>query len=239
MKVTALALDPIEKKPLAAFRQGSMIFSVGSLGCTMTCPWCQNHDIAQPADPAGVPSRDMSAAELVEAAEQLVPQGNIGIAYTYNEPLMRWREVLECAQLAHEHDLVNVMVTNGMAAASVIETLSPHIDAWNIDLKAGTQRAYDLCGGKLDMVLRAIEIANATAHVEVTTLVVPGFNDSDEELETIASWLGGVDRNIVWHVTRFFGRHLYAGRMPTPLATLERARNIGLRHLDTVVVGNV
>ena len=239
MKVTALALDPIEKKPLATFMPGSKIFSVGSLGCTMKCPWCQNYDIAQPNDPSSVPSREMSAEELVARALNLVPQGNVGIAYTYNEPLLRWREVLECAQLAHDNDLVNVMVTNGMASQRVIEELAPFIDAWNIDLKAGTQKNYDLCNGRLDSVKRTIEIASATSHVEVTTLVIPGYNDSSEELEGIASWIASVDRSIVWHVTRFFGRFKYADRMATPIATLERARAIGEHYLDTVIMGNV
>ena len=102
MKVTALALDPIEKKPLAHYKPGSMILSVGGLGCTMRCPWCQNHTIAQPEDPALVPVREMSIDELVEKARALVDEGNIGLAYTYNEPLVHWREVAECARRGHD-----------------------------------------------------------------------------------------------------------------------------------------
>ena len=116
MKVTALALDPIEKKPLARYRPGSMILSVGSVGCTMHCPWCQNHQIAQPQDPQLVPTREISSEDLVARARALVSEGNIGLAYTYNEPLMRWREVLACAQAIHDAGLDNVVVTNGLIA---------------------------------------------------------------------------------------------------------------------------
>ena len=239
MEITALALDPIEKKPLAAFMPGSKILSVGGLGCTMRCPWCQNHDIAQPQDPAAVPTRQVSAEELVAEALRLRTCGNVGIAYTYNEPLLHWREVLECARLAKERDLVNVMVTNGMAAERVISELVPVINAWNIDLKAATQEAYSVCGGRLKDVKRTIAVASERCHVEVTTLVIPGYNDSDEDLESIAAFLASVDPGIVWHVTRFFGRFQYADRAATPLHTLERARTIGLSHLQTVLVGNV
>lgn len=138
MKVTALALDPIEKKPLARYKPSSMILSVGGLGCTMRCPWCQNHTIAQPEDPALVPVHEMSIDELVEKARALVDEGNIGLAYTYNEPLVHWREVVECARAVHEAGLDNVLVTNGLIAADKLEQLLPHIDAYNIDLKAST-----------------------------------------------------------------------------------------------------
>ena len=170
MKVTALALDPIEKKPLARYKLGSMILSVGGLGCTMRCPWCQNHTIAQPEDPALVPVREMSIDELVEKARALVDEGNIGLAYTYNEPLVHWREVVECARAIHEAELDNVLVTNGLIAADKLEQLLPHIDAYNIDLKGFDQSVYDITGGKLETVKNTIERANENAHVEVTTL---------------------------------------------------------------------
>ena len=150
MKVTALALDPIEKKPLARYKLGSMILSVGGLGCTMRCPWCQNHTIAQPEDPALVPVREMSIDELVEKARALVDEGNIGLAYAYNEPLVHWREVVECARAIHEAELDNVLVTNGLIAADKLEQLLPHIDAYNIDLKGFDQSEYDITGGKLN-----------------------------------------------------------------------------------------
>ena len=167
--------------------------------------------------------------------------------------------MLECAKLAHGEGLVNAMVTNGMASERVIGELAPYINAWNIDLKAGTQEAYDVCGGKLDAVQRAIRTCAGaalapgeplapkpgggswprTAHVEVTTLVIPGYNDSDAQLEAIARFLASVDTGIVWHLTRFFPRFRYADRMPTPIATLEHAAEIGRRHLERVVLGNV
>lgn len=212
MKVTALALDPIEKKPLARYKPGSMILSVGGLGCTMRCPWCQNHTIAQPEDPALVPVREMSIDELVEKARALVDEGNIGLAYTYNEPLVHWREVVECARAVHEAELDNVLVTNGLIAADKLEQLLPHIDAYNIDLKGFDQSVYDITGGKLETVKNTIERANEDAHVEVTTLLIPGLNDDMELLEEEATWLASVNPDIPLHLTRFFPQYRYADR---------------------------
>ena len=259
--VTALALDPIEKKPLARFAPGSKVFSVGSLGCTMHCPWCQNHNIAQPSNPDDVACRTMTAQQLVAQAKEYVPYGNIGLAYTYNEPLLHWRDVLECAKLAHSCGLVNIMVTNGAASERVISELAPYVNAWNIDLKAATQEGYDVCGCRIEDVKRTIKIAHASQlepaqmaipypgagkqdwpkrpHVEVTTLVIPGFNDSDRDFEAIASWLASIDETIVWHLTRFFPQFHYDDRPVTPISTLERARDIGQHYLKTVLLGNV
>lgn len=239
MKVTALALDPIEKKPLARFHPGSLILSVGGLGCTMHCPWCQNHHIAQPDDPNLVATRDISSGELVDCASDLVERGNIGIAYTYNEPLLHWRDVLDCSQRAHESDLLNVVVTNGLIALPKLEELLPYTDAFNIDLKGFDQSVYDVTGGSLETVKRTIEEAAAHSHVEVTTLLVPGINDDMRMIEEEARWLASLDASIPLHLTRFFPHHEFASEEATSLETLEKARETARAHLDDVILGNV
>lgn len=239
MKVTSLALDPIEKKPLARYKPGSMILSVGSVGCTMHCPWCQNHQIAQPQDARLVPTREMSSEELVAQARALVDEGNIGLAYTYNEPLMRWREVFACAQAIHEAGLDNVVVTNGLIAPNKLAQLLPYIDAFNIDLKGFDQSIYDITGGKLDTVKSTIERAHESARVEVTTLIIPGVNDDMRLLDEQASWLAGIDKSIPLHLTRFFPQFKYADLSPTPLTTLVEAQKVAGQHLDDVLLGNV
>ncbi len=239
MKVTSLGFDPIEKKPLARYKPGSMVLSVGSVGCTMHCPWCQNHQIAQPQDPQLVPARDMSGEELVAQARVLVSEGNIGLAYTYNKPLMRWREVLACAQAIHDVGLDNVVVTNGLIAPDKLVQLLPYIDAFNIDLKGFDQSVYDITGGKLDTVKNAIEQAHESAHVEVTTLIIPGINDDMGLLNKQAVWLASIDKSMPLHLTRFFPQYRYADRPATPLETLYRAQEVASRHLDDVLLGNV
>lgn len=239
MKITSLALDPIEKKPLARFHPGSTILSIGSYGCTMHCPWCQNHEIAQPSDPARLPVRELTPEQVADLAESCLDRGNIGVAYTYNEPFYRWRDVLECARVVHAHGLKNVVVTNGLIAPEKLEELLPFIDAFNIDLKGFSQDVYDVCGGTLEQVKETIACASASSHVEVTTLLIPGLNDDSTQLEQEARWLASLGPAPTLHLTRFFPRYLYADREPTPLETLCRAREIAECYLDDVILGNV
>jgi pyruvate formate lyase activating enzyme len=239
MLVSSLALDPIEKKPLARFHPGSMILSVGSVGCTLHCPWCQNHEIAQPDDPDAVPTREMDAGTLADTAEALRNRGNIGLAYTYNEPLAHWRDVAEVAREVHARGMLNVMVTNGMAGTEALDELLPLIDAWNIDLKGVDQHAYDVCGGRIDVVKRTIARAAETSHVEVTWLMVPGVSDDPADVETGAAWLATVDPSIPLHITRFFPQFRYADRKPTSLAAMRAAEELARLHLDDVLLGNV
>ena len=239
MKITALALDPIEKKPLARYKPSSMILSVGTLGCTMHCPWCQNHTIAQADEPQAVPTRETSIDELVDRALALVDEGNIGLAYTYNEPFAHWHEVLECAQAIHEAGLDNIVVTNGLIAPDKLARLLPYLDAFNIDLKGFSQDVYDIAGGKLETVKNAIAQASEDAHVEVTTLLIPGLNDDMELLEEEATWLASVDPDIPLHLTRFFPQYRYIDCPATPLATLYKAQGVASKHLNDVLLGNV
>lgn len=238
-RVTSLALDPIEKKPLTRFRPGSKVLSVGSYGCNLRCPFCQNASIAC-AGERDVPWREVAPAELVDAAASLVPEGNIGIAFTYNEPLVGLEFVRDTGRLAHERGLANVLVSNGYVNDGPLREIAPFIDAANIDLKGFTQSFYDLVGGGLSTVMRTIEVLAATpgCHLEVTTLVIPGLNDSEQEIAEAAQWLASLNPSIPYHLTRFFPCHRLTDRPATPPATVHRLANIARRYLKHVYVGN-
>lgn len=237
--ITSLALDPIEKKPLVQFMPGSMILSVGSFGCNLNCPFCQNASIAQ-AGRQDVAWQSITPEQLVNEAIRLRDRGNVGIAYTYNEPLVNYEFVRDCAQLAHEQGLVNVLVSNGMANAEIIEDLAGLFDAVNIDLKGFNQESYSFVGGDLDSVKRSIEIlANCpTCHVEVTTLIVPGKNDTDEEVVALAQWLASLDPEIPYHVSRFFPCYKMVHENPTPVSRVYHLADVARRYLSHVYTGN-
>lgn len=236
---TSLALDPIEKKPLARFHPGSTVLSVGSFGCNLSCPFCQNASIAQ-AGEHEVRWRRVEPGELVEQALRLADRGCIGIAYTYNEPLVGFEFVRDCARLAHEAGLLNVVVSNGMICDEPLEELVPLIDAANIDLKGFSQDFYDLVGGEYLTVRRTIErlAAAPSCHLEVTTLVIPGLNDDVGQIAEAARWLASLDPGFTYHLTRFFPQHRMADRPPTPIATLREAAVAARRYLRYVRLGN-
>lgn len=236
---TSLALDPIEKKPLARLHPGSTVLSVGSFGCNLSCPFCQNASIAQ-AGEHEVRWRRVEPGELVEQALRLADRGCIGIAYTYNEPLVGFEFVRDCARLAHEAGLLNVVVSNGMICDEPLEELVPLIDAANIDLKGFSQDFYDLVGGEYLTVRRTIErlAAAPSCHLEVTTLVIPGLNDDVGQIAEAARWLASLDPGITYHLTRFFPQHRMADRPPTPIATLREAADAARRYLRDVRLGN-
>lgn len=236
---TSLALDPIEKKPLARFHPGSTVLSVGSFGCNLSCPFCQNASIAQ-AGEHEVRWRRVEPGELVEQALRLADRGCIGIAYTYNEPLVGFEFVRDCARLAHEAGLLNVVVSNGMICDEPLGELVPLIDAANIDLKGFSQDFYDLVGGEYLTVRRTIErlAAAPSCHLEVTTLVIPGLNDDVGQIAEAARWLASLDPGFTYHLTRFFPQHRMADRPPTPSATLREAAVAARRYLRDVRLGN-
>lgn len=248
-RVTSLALDPIEKKPLARYRPGTFVVSAGSFGCNLRCPFCQNAEISQ-ADDAGVPWHEIAPDELVAITRDARDRDGrvIGIAYTYNEPIVGWEYVRDCARLAHEAGLVNVLVSNGCVEPSVLDGLAGLIDAANIDLKGFTDGFYDACGAPahaLSRVKSAIArlAADPACHLEVTTLVVPGMNDTEEEIDAMARWLASLDegrgRNTVtYHVTRFFPRWRLTDRGPTPVDAVYRLADVARRHLEHVYTGN-
>ena len=238
-RITSLALDPIEKKPLACFMPGSMILSAGSFGCNLRCPFCQNASIAH----AGIDDflcQLITFEQFVEQATRLKVRGNVGIAYTYNEPLVTFEFVRDCAKLAHDAGLVNVLVSNGMANAKIITELAPLLDAVNIDLKGFTQDFYDFVGGSLDTVKQTIKllVEYPTCHVEVTTLVIPGKNDTDEEIDALAGWLAALNPEIPYHVSRFFPCYKMQGINPTPVRTVYHLVEVARKHLRYVYTGN-
>ena len=236
-KLTSLALDPIEKKPLRRFRPGSLILSAGSFGCNLNCPFCQNHEISMAGDNE-IQTVEVSPDQLAAKAAELVPRGNIGVAYTYNEPLIGYEYVRDCAALIHERGMVNVLVTNGTIGEAPWRALLPLIDAANIDLKGFTAAWYGRLGGDLDTVKRSIALAAERCHVEVTTLLVPGENDSVEEIRELARWLAGVSPNIPLHLSRFFPRYRMADRSPTPVERIRRLADEARVHLAFVYTGN-
>lgn len=236
--LTSIALDPIEKKPLYHFYPGSKILSVGSFGCNLRCPFCQNYDISM-VDIHHAHYREVSPESLVAMAQEAKIHGNIGIAYTYNEPLIAYEYVRDCAKLAKENGLKNVLVTNGTISLSYMERLLPDIDALNIDLKGFNQVFYSKLSGNLSSVKETIELCAQRAHVEITTLIVPGENDSDEEMEAEAKWLARISPEIPLHITRFFPRYLWKNIEFTPSETLYRLEKIAKRHLRHVHIGNI
>ena len=239
-RITSLALDPIEKKPLARYMPGTTVLSLGSYGCNMDCPFCQNASIAR-ASANDVEWRVMQPAELVDLALDMRDRRCVGIAYTYNEPLVNWEFLRDTGKFAHEAGLVNVLVSNGMATARVISKIAPLVDAANIDLKCFSEEGYRALGGNFRAVQNTIArlVEQPSCHVEVTTLVVPGISDDEEQIDAMARWLASLDQHIPYHLTRFFPRHRMRNAQPTPVRTLYELADVARRHLDDVMLGNV
>ena len=248
-RVTSLALDPIEKKPLARFRPGSMIVSAGSYGCNLRCPFCQNHQISW-SDEAyrfAVTAEYISPEELTAIADSARSRGNIGVAFTYNEPLIGYEYIRDTAKLVHEAGMVNVIVTNGTAGLSVLEELAPYIDAMNIDLKGFTDRYYsEVLGGDRRMVMDFIAEAAKRCHVELTTLIIPGENDSEDEMREMTSWIASLTdlqgntagADIPLHISRFFPRFHMTDRDATDVGLVYRLADIARERLRYVYTGN-
>ena len=249
-QLSSVALDPIEKKPLRRFCPGSQILSVGSLGCNLRCPFCQNHEIAQP-DSDGIfriHTEHWTPEQLAETARRLrVTRGNIGIAFTYNEPLVGYEFVRDTARIVHEQGMKNVLVTNGMASREVLEGIIPYVDAMNIDLKGFTDQYYGrFLQGNREMVMDFIRLAVQHCHVELTTLIVPGENDSDDEMRALSGWISGLKdvyggrsgRDIPLHISRFFPRYRMTDREPTPVRTVYHLADVARESLRDVFTGN-
>ncbi|MDD3173719.1 MAG: AmmeMemoRadiSam system radical SAM enzyme [Herbinix sp.] len=236
-KITGMALDPIEKKPLYHFYPRSKILSVGSYGCNLKCPFCQNCDISMVGG-SEIETAEISCEDLVQKAVALTDRGNIGIAYTYNEPLIGYEFIRDCATLAKHKGLKNVVVTNGYICEEPLKELLPVIDAFNIDLKGFTQEYYHKLRGDLATVKRSIELAADVCHVEVTTLIVPGENDSEKEMEKLSGWLASISPDIPLHISRFFPRWQMQDRDATPVKQVYRLAQIARGNLNFVHEGN-
>jgi len=236
-RVTALSLDPIEKKPLKRFHPGTRILSVGSYGCNLNCPFCQNSDISM-ANEKTVDWRIVTPEELIDQAEQLKGAGNIGIAFTYNEPLIGYEYVFDCASLAKARGLKTVLVTNGYILPEPWLELLPVIDAANIDLKAFTEEGYRSLGGDLETVKTAIALAAERIHVEVTSLIVPGLNDDESEMRAEAKWLKALPGGVALHISRYFPMYRQREGAPTPLGTIDKLTEIARQYVPNVYRGN-
>ena len=240
-KVTSLALDPIEKKPLRRFHPGSRILSVGSYGCNLRCPFCQNYEISW--DPAAMrlaeTADEISPEELAEMAAYYCREGTIGAVCTDNEPLVGYEYVCDAARLIHEKGRVNVLVTNGTASLPVLRRIAPYIDAMNIDLKGFSPDYYrEVLHGDLAMVKAFIEEAAGFCHVELTTLIVPGENDSEEEMRRISDWISRLSPSIPLHISRFFPRYQMTDRPATSVSRIYRLADVARERLEFVYTGN-
>lgn len=234
-RVTALALDPIEKKPLYHFHPGSVILSAGTFGCNLACGFCQNWHISQEEAPAEF----IPPARLVALAERERDAGNIGLAYTYSEPSVWWEYLMDVAPLARERGLANVLVTNGYLNHDPLLYLLPHLDAVNMDLKGPDDFYRRICHGRLAPVQAFAEaVLGAGVHLELTNLLIPGYNDTGEELSALIDWVAGLDPKIPLHFSRYFPQYRFTAP-PTPLATMRRAYELAREKLDFVYLGNV
>ncbi len=230
-KIASLALDPIEKKPLNRFYPGRTILTVGGYGCNLCCQFCQNHEISQQAGEG----RFYAPEELTKLAAEQRRYGNIGLAFSYNEPLISFEYVKDTAALLRKAGLKTVLVSNGYVEEAPLKELLPLIDAMNIDIKAFRDETYRrICGGTLEPVLRTVRLAARQCHLEVTTLVIPGVNDSEEEIAAIAGFIADISPEIPLHLSRFFPRYRMADREPPSrqkMAALGEAAAGRLRHI--------
>lgn len=234
-RVASIALDPIEKKPLYHFHPGSAILSAGTVGCNMRCQFCQNYTLSQ----TDVPTEYLSPERLLDLITQV--EDNIGIAFTYNEPLIWYEYIYDTARLikAKDPNIAVVLVSNGYINPEPLAGLLPYVDAMNIDLKTFNDDTYRrLSGARLEPVLETIRRAAAKCHVEVTTLVIPEENDTPEEIGKLASWLAAINTNIPLHLSRYHPAYKFS-RLPTPATTLLALQKEACRHLNYVYIGNL
>ncbi|MGI6152313.1 MAG: AmmeMemoRadiSam system radical SAM enzyme [Christensenellaceae bacterium] len=236
-KITALSLDPIEKKPLNRFYPGKSILSAGSFGCNLRCPFCQNHEISMCS--SEIHYNEFSPEQLIDRAKELVPFNNIGIALTYNEPLVGYEYAFDVFTLAAKEKLKTVLVTNGYANPGPFSRLLAETDAMNIDLKAFSAEFYCEIGGDLEIVKNNITLAAQGCHLEVTTLIIPGKNDDPVEIREMTKWLSSLGADIPLHLSRFFPRYRLADVPPTPPETIYHLAEIAKEHLNHVYLGNI
>lgn len=234
-EVAAMAIEPIEKKPLFHFHPGSLILSVGTFGCNLACGFCQNHSLAH----GQLPARRIFPEELAAISRQAARQGSIGIAFTYNEPSIWYEYILEAAQELKADKQQIVLVSNGFIETEPLRELLPLVDAVNIDVKAFNNRFYQQhCRGRLEPVKKTVEAAAGEVHVEITTLLIPGENDNEGEIRQLAKWLASLDPYIPLHLSRYYPAYKFIHE-PTPVETLFMARDIAREHLRFVYLGNL
>jgi len=239
-KAVAMSVDPIEKKPLFNFLPGSRSYSIATVGCNFRCDNCQNYDISQlPKERNIIVGPDVSPEEIVSAAKR---SNCASIAYTYSEPTIFFEYAYDIAKLARKEGLKNVFVTNGYITPEALREISPYLDAANIDLKSFSDEFYrKSCGARLQPVLDSIRLYKSLGiWIEITTLIIPTLNDSEEELQKIAGFIKEVGEDTPWHITQFHPMYKLPDLPRTPVSTLRKARQIGLEAgLRYVYEGNV
>lgn len=225
-QISAMALDPIEKKPLSRFKPGSFILSVGTFGCNFSCRFCQNHHISM----IRPETETIDVDTLIQLSDHQTD--SIGIAFTYNEPSIWYEYVLETAK---KNKKDTVLVTNGFISPEPLKELLPYVDAMNIDLKSISDSFYrKLCGGQLAPVLKTIQMANSATHVELTFLAIPEVNDSDAEIAALSEWVATVDPYIPLHITPFYPMYQMKDVPAQTLARIDRLKSIANRRLAYV-----
>jgi len=237
----AANVDPIEKKPLYHFLPGSTSYSIATVGCNFQCEFCQNWQISQAAKDRGIidEGQELPPEEVIQKARQ---HGCLSISYTYTEPTIFFEYAYDTARLAKAAGLRNLFVTNGFMTKEALDTIRPYLDAANVDLKSFREHYYrSICKARLQPVLESMAYMKEIGiWLEVTTLIVPGENDSEEELNDIAGFIAGLDSSIPWHISRFRPEHRFLDRKATPMETLQRARDIASAHgLHHAYLGNV
>ena len=240
-RLIAESIDPIEKKPLFHFLPGSSAYSIATVGCNFHCRHCQNYDISQfpQINNTTIAGKERTAMAIVDEAAH---SGCASVCYTYVEPTIFYEFAYDCAVAARKRGLKNVFVSNGFMTSAVTRHLAPVVDGINIDIKAYTESFYkNICQARLQPVLDNVRLMHELGvWVEVTTLLIPGLNDSPEELRAIAQFIRSVSPDMPWHVTAFHPTYKMANHHPTPIATLRRAREIGLAEgLHYVYEGNI
>lgn len=237
-RLIAEHIDPIEKKPLFHFYPGTQSYSIAAMGCNFRCLHCQNWSISQVRKNI-IEGEKVSPERVVQAA---LHSGCSSISYTYTEPTIYFETAFEISRLAQQKGLKNVFVTNGYLSSEALHYIAPYLDAANIDLKAMSDKFYrEICGARLEPVLECIrQYYKLGIWIEITTLIIPGYNDKEEELAQIAQFIADIDQGIPWHVTAFYPTYQLNDASPTPLSTLRRAYQIGKeKGLYYVYQGNV
>jgi pyruvate formate lyase activating enzyme len=239
-KLIAAAVDPIEKKPLFHFLPGSSAYSIATVGCNFSCLNCQNFDISQmPKPKKPIIGEETTPEQVVEAAKRYKCES---IAYTYTEPTIFFEYAYDIARLAKKEGIKNVFVSNGYITEEALKTIAPYLDANNIDLKSFSDEFYrKVCGVRLQSVLDAIRLHKELGiWIELTTLVIPSLNDSEDNFRKIAEFIKSLDENIPWHVSAFYPAYKLLAMQPTPVETLDKARRIGFEvGLKHVYQGNI
>jgi pyruvate formate lyase activating enzyme len=233
-------VDPVEKKPMFHFAPGSRSFSIATVGCNFRCDFCQNYEISQiPREENQITGQDVAPEEIVAMARKT---GCKTIAYTYTEPTIYFEYAYDIALKASKAGLKNIFVTNGYMSEEALRTFHPHLHGANVDLKAFRDQFYrERCGGRLEGVLHSLRVMKELGvWVEVTTLIIPGLNDSEEELRDLAGFIVSLGKEVPWHISRFHPMYRMLDRSPTSVKILERARKIGMdAGLRYVYTGNV